>query len=53
VKSVANAVSTPHPEISVVLMATKLVALTRVSHVNSRNPATRVDNMGGSQANRE
>jgi hypothetical protein len=39
VKSVANAVSTPHPAIIVGRMATKLVALTRVSLVNSRKPA--------------
>jgi hypothetical protein len=40
-ENVANEVSTPHPEITVGLMATKLVALTRVSLVNSRNPATK------------
>jgi hypothetical protein len=32
---------TPHPAITVGIMATKLVALTRVSLVNSRNPATK------------
>jgi hypothetical protein len=41
VKSVAKEVSTPHPSIIVGCMATKLVALTRVSLVNSRNPATK------------
>jgi hypothetical protein len=41
VQSVANAASTPHQAIAVGLMATKLVALTRVSLVNSRNPATK------------
>jgi hypothetical protein len=41
VKSVANAVLTPHPAIIVGRMATKLVALKRVSLVNSRNPATK------------
>jgi hypothetical protein len=40
-KSVANAASTHHPAITVGLMATTLVALTRVSLVNSRNPATK------------
>jgi hypothetical protein len=40
-KRVANAVLTPHPEIIVGRMARKLVALTRVSLVNSRNPATK------------
>jgi hypothetical protein len=41
VKIVANATSNPHPTITVGLMAKKLVALTRVSLVNSRNPATK------------
>jgi hypothetical protein len=41
VKSVANEASTPHPAITVGLMDTKLVALTQVSLVNSRNPATK------------
>jgi hypothetical protein len=41
VKSVANEASTPHPEITVGLMATKLVALTRVSLANSLTPATK------------
>jgi hypothetical protein len=41
VKSVAKAASTPNPEITVGLMDTKLVALTRVSLVNSQNPATK------------
>jgi hypothetical protein len=41
VKSVANAASTPHPAIIVGLMATKLVALIRVSLVNSQNPVTK------------
>jgi hypothetical protein len=36
-----NAVSTPHPAIIVGRMDTKLVALTRVSLVNSQNPATK------------
>jgi hypothetical protein len=40
-KSVANAVSTLHPDIIVGHMAKKLVALTRVSLVNSRDPATK------------
>jgi hypothetical protein len=40
-KSVANAVSTPHPATPVGRMDKKLVALTRVSLVNSRNPATK------------
>jgi hypothetical protein len=34
-KSVAKEASTPHPETTVVLMATKLVALTRASLANS------------------
>jgi hypothetical protein len=38
---VANAVSTLHPAIIVGHMAIKLVALTLVSLVNSRNPATK------------
>jgi hypothetical protein len=41
VKSVANAASTPHQAITDGLMDTKLVALTRVSLVNSLNPATK------------
>jgi hypothetical protein len=41
VKSVTKEASTPHPEITVGLMATKLVALTRASLTNSRNPATK------------
>jgi hypothetical protein len=41
VKSVSSAASTPHQSITVGLIATKLVALTRVSLVNSRNPATK------------
>jgi hypothetical protein len=40
-KSVANAVSTPNPAIIVGSMATKLVALTRVSLVNTQNLATK------------
>jgi hypothetical protein len=40
-ENVANEASTPHPEIAAVLMATKLVELTRVSLVNSRYPATK------------
>jgi hypothetical protein len=38
---VAKEASTPHPAITAGLMATKWVALTRVSLVNSRNPATK------------
>jgi hypothetical protein len=40
-KSVANAVSNLHPAIIVGRIATKLVALTRASLANSRNPATK------------
>jgi hypothetical protein len=40
VKSVDKEASTPHPEITVGRMATKLVALTRTSLANSQNPAT-------------
>jgi hypothetical protein len=40
-KSVANEVSTPHPAIIAGHMATRLVALKRVSPVNSQNPATK------------
>jgi hypothetical protein len=40
-KSEVNAVLTLHPSIIAGGMATKLVALTRVSLVNSRNPATK------------
>jgi hypothetical protein len=40
VKSVAKEASTPHPSITVGLVATKLVALTRASLANSQNPAT-------------
>jgi hypothetical protein len=40
VKSVGKETSSPHPEITVRHMATRLVALTRASLANSRNPAT-------------
>jgi hypothetical protein len=46
-KSVANAASTPHLENTFGLMAKKLVALTRVSLVNSRNPATKGGHSSG------
>jgi hypothetical protein len=41
VKIVAKEASNPHPEITVGLMAKKLVSLTRASLANSRNPATK------------
>jgi hypothetical protein len=47
VKSVANAVSTPHPATPVGRMDKKLVALTRVSLVNSRNPAKKGGHSSG------
>jgi hypothetical protein len=39
-KSVAKEALTPHPAITVRLMDTKLVALTRASLANSQNQAT-------------
>jgi hypothetical protein len=41
VKSVAKEASAPHPAITVGLMAKKMVAFTRASLANSRNPATK------------
>jgi hypothetical protein len=41
VKSMANAAATPHPPITAGLVASKLVALTRVSLAKCQNPATK------------
>jgi hypothetical protein len=41
VQSAARAASTPHPPITAVLMASKLVALTRISLAKCQNPATK------------
>jgi hypothetical protein len=41
VKSVSKEASTPHPAITVGIMDTKLVAVTRASLAKSRNPATK------------